>query len=194
MKKINVRWFTLIEVIVAVTILSIIMISVFNVFFLASNLSNKTDASRIMQENIKNLVEIISEDIRQNEILWVNSDIVIWACTGFISVNNYIKWTKLCVWSNEYYLASYNWSVWVRKESCNLWENCSIVRKNWSNIDPITNSFITFNYLNFYYTNDNIPKVTIIFESQPATWKWLKPELIKENKIIFQTTFSKRLY
>lgn len=194
MKKINYKWFTLIEVIVSITILSIIMISIFYIFTLVNNLSNKTDASRIMQENIKNLVEIISEDIRKNEVYWVNNDMITWNCTKDTLTDNYLKWTKLCVWWSEYYLASFDGNSWIRKGSCDLWKNCSIVRKRGWDIEPITNSFITFNYLEFYYSNEKVPKITLIFEAQPAIWKWIKPELIKENKIIFQTTFSKRLY
>ena len=61
--------FTLIEVIVSITILSMILVSVFAVFFLASDLSNKADVNRLMQEKIKNIVETISEDVRKN---WIN--------------------------------------------------------------------------------------------------------------------------
>jgi hypothetical protein len=42
------------------------MVSVFTVFFLTSDLNNKTDVSRSMQENVKNIVENISEDVRKN--------------------------------------------------------------------------------------------------------------------------------
>jgi prepilin-type N-terminal cleavage/methylation domain-containing protein len=60
--------FTLIEVIVSISILSIIMISIFAIFNLSANLNNKIDISRSMQENIKNIRQIISEDISTNKI------------------------------------------------------------------------------------------------------------------------------
>jgi prepilin-type N-terminal cleavage/methylation domain-containing protein len=58
--------FTLVEVIVAITILSIIMISVLVVFISGSDVSAKIDIQRGMQENIKNIVETIAEDVRKN--------------------------------------------------------------------------------------------------------------------------------
>jgi prepilin-type N-terminal cleavage/methylation domain-containing protein len=60
--------FTLIEVIVSISILSIIMISIFAIFNLSADLNNKIDISRSMQENIKNIRQIISEDISTNKI------------------------------------------------------------------------------------------------------------------------------
>jgi len=51
---------------VAMTLLGIIMISVFTIFFLSNDINNKTDISRAMQENVKHIVETIAEDIRSN--------------------------------------------------------------------------------------------------------------------------------
>jgi prepilin-type N-terminal cleavage/methylation domain-containing protein len=65
MRNISNKGFTLIELVVSVTILSIIMLSVFSVFFLASDLNNKIDISRALQENVKNIVEVVAEDIRE---------------------------------------------------------------------------------------------------------------------------------
>ena len=57
MKKNSKTWFTLIELLVSISILSIVMISIFTIFQLASEANNRTDISRAMQENIKNMVE-----------------------------------------------------------------------------------------------------------------------------------------
>ena len=61
-----IRAFTLIEILVAITILSIIMISVFSIYITSVNISAKSDANRMLQENIKNVFSQISEDIRVN--------------------------------------------------------------------------------------------------------------------------------
>jgi hypothetical protein len=53
---------------VSVTILSIIMISIFTIFSLSADLNNKTDISRSLQENIKNIEQILIEDIKLNNI------------------------------------------------------------------------------------------------------------------------------
>jgi len=60
------KGFTLVETIVSLTILSIIMISVLSIFISSTDTSYKIDINRAMQENIKNIVEHISEDIRKN--------------------------------------------------------------------------------------------------------------------------------
>jgi prepilin-type N-terminal cleavage/methylation domain-containing protein len=60
--------FTLVEVIVSMTILGIIMVSVMVVFISGSNTANKIDIQRGLQENVKNIVETIAEDIRKNGI------------------------------------------------------------------------------------------------------------------------------
>jgi prepilin-type N-terminal cleavage/methylation domain-containing protein len=60
--------FTLIETIVSITILSIIMVSVLFIFVSSTDMSYKIDINRAMQENIKNIDEQLSEDIRKNGV------------------------------------------------------------------------------------------------------------------------------
>jgi len=189
--------FTLIEVIVSISILSIIMISIFTIFSLSADLNNKIDISRSMQENVKNIRQIISEDISTNKITWVNSDIVLWSCSLSLTTK-YSSWTKLCVWNNSYYLAKKLSWVWVRvadyNECNNGWVNCYLVKDDWMKITQLSNSWVQFNNLYFYVTNSKIKKVTINFEMQPSRNKWIKPDLINKNKINFETTISERLY
>jgi len=58
----------LIEVIVSSTILSLILVSVLTIFNVSSRMSLTADINRAMQENVKNIVEQIAEDIRNNGI------------------------------------------------------------------------------------------------------------------------------
>jgi len=196
--KFNNKWFTLIEVIVSITILAIIMTSIFVIFILSWDLNNKTDISRAMQENIKNVVETIAEDVRKNWISWVDSDST--GCKFNFSSVKYLSWTKLCVWSGgltQYYLAK-AWTLWIVSDyatECGFWSGCVIVKKDSSGLPyPISNSWVEFRDLYFYISSDKQPKVTINFVLQPSSKKWIKPWLIKEHKINFQTTISQRLY
>lgn len=194
--KINSNWFTFIEVIVSVSILSIIMVSIFAIFQLAADLNNKTDISRSMQENIKNIVEAIAEDVRKNWIDWVNSDIIISDCK-LSDETIYSSWTKLCVWNNSYYIAKLVAWVWNRVwnyDDCDLKNQCFIVKNDWTTTTQLSNSWVDFKWLNFYVSKDWEKKLTINFIMQPSIFKWIKPEIIKENKIVFQTTVSERLY
>ena len=60
--------FTLVEVLITITIFSMIMISVIQIFIHTTQVSQKVDLNRMMQENIKNVVEIIAEDIRKQSM------------------------------------------------------------------------------------------------------------------------------
>lgn len=189
--------FTLIEVIVSITILAIVLISVFAVFFLASDLSNKADVNRLMQENIKNIVETISEDVRKN---WIKICDTWTDCHNFPSDALYISWNDLYVWENHYYLAkkdiiSDSYTRVFDSNSCaSIKDNCSMIRESSSWQDLISNSWVQFSDLKFYISRDFEPKVTINFTILPATWKWIKSNLIESNRILFETTVSERLY
>lgn len=197
MKNIYKKWFTLIEIIVSISILSIIMVSVFMIFSLSADLNNKTDISRSLQENIKNIEQILTEDIKTNKISWVNNDIAVSNCS-ISNETKYTSWTKLCIWINSYYLAKKVSDVWVRVwsyDECKNWTiSCYLVRDNWIDITQLSNSWVDFRSLYFYVSNSLVKKVTINFEIQPSIHKWIKPNLIKDNKINFETTISERLY
>lgn len=194
--KFNKSWFTLIEVIVSVSILSIIMVSIFVIFNLSADLNNKADISRSMQENIKNIVETIAEDIRKNWASWVNNDVISWECSLPLSQLS-LSWSKLCIWNTSYYLAKKVGETWNRitdYSECSGEIQCFLVKNDWLNITQLSNSWVWFNNLSFYITNTWIKKVSLNFEIQPSIKKWIKPNLVKDNKIIFQTTLSERLY
>ena len=194
--KINKSWFTLIEVLVSISILSIIMVSIFTVFQIIADMNNKIDISRSMQENIKNIVETIAEDVRKNWISWVNSDIIIWNCLLSQS-EKYSFWTKLCIWNNSYYVAKKVSQVWNRVGNfaeCDGKTQCFLVKNNWISITQLSNSWVDFKNLNFWVSNTPEKKLTINFSLKPSLFKWIKPSLIDENEIVFQTTISERLY
>ena len=96
------HWFTLIEIVVASTIFAIMMISVIFIFVNSSQISAKIDINRSMQENIKNIVETIAEDIRNNWIRSCDSWIGEWCVDTSQKIS---KSNDLWVWNNHYYLA-----------------------------------------------------------------------------------------
>ncbi len=57
--------FTLIELIVSMTIFAIIMVSVISIFLFSSQMSQRVELERNMQENIKSVMEDIAEEIRK---------------------------------------------------------------------------------------------------------------------------------
>ena len=191
-------WFTLIEILVSITILWIVIISIMSIFISSSDISMKSDINRSMQENIKSVFETISEDVRKNWINWVANDsrpndsycnTESWSLWNF-----YFTWSKLCAWLNEYYLAEEDSILGLLRKSpsyCSSFTaNCMIVK----NKMPLTNSFVSVKNLEFRYSNDSIPKVTILATFQPSVKKWVKSSLIKNNIINVETTISSRSF
>ena len=57
--------FTLIELVVSITILSVIMLSVFMIYSNLIQINKRLEALRIVQENIRNITEQIASDVRE---------------------------------------------------------------------------------------------------------------------------------
>lgn len=183
--------FTLIEIMVAITLFMVVMVSVMQIFWISSQLTNKIDINRQVQENIKNLTETIAEDIRKNWINWVKKEF--WLSYTNNSTDN---WNLLKVWINEYYLSDgHNWTVYSRvyfdEINAKCWtlkNNCFLVK----NDSKLTNSWLAFEKLNFTILWNDTKKLVINFTVRPATKKWISSNMIKKSKVIFQTTISER--
>lgn len=187
--KKNQRAFTLIEVIVAVVILSIIMISVMQIFISSTDINLKTDITRALQQNVKSSVEVIAEDIRVYWFEWVSERT--WESCNSPSWINTMTGAKLCTSMNQYYLATKVSESYSRVDSSlcdDIEEKCTIVR----NGKPLMNSWVDVKNLEFKISDNWVKKVTILITLQPAIWKWIKPNLIKNNRFYFQTTISER--
>ncbi len=187
--------FTLVEVIVAITILSIIMISVLVVFISGSDVSAKIDIQRGMQENIKNIVETIAEDVRKNGLNICSSPTES-NCLNFASsTGSYLETEILYTWSASYYLAtktvSWTWiRVWDQSICRDPQFQCFLMQDM---VNPLSNGQVTFWNLKFRVTGWDIPKVTLSLTLYPAFKKWVKADMIKNSRMIFQTTISERL-
>ena len=181
--------FTVIEVIVWVTILSIIMISVMSIYISTNDISLKTDINRSMQENIKNAVETLAEDIRKNDISGV-VDNNIDSCT--IEQDKNQSGIRLCIWGNIYWLQKKVGDTYMVANN----QDCDEVKESWCTLvrngKPLMNSWVDVKNLEFIVYNWDVPKVTLLMEVQPSIEKWIKPDLIKQNRMDFQTTISQR--
>lgn len=192
-KKLN-QAFTVIEVIVWVTILSIIMISVMSIYISTSDINLKTNINRSMQENIKNAVETMAEDIRKNGADGVKNDLSDTDCTVANS-GKHISGSNLCIFGNvKYSLWKLNpttgvYTVTSNNECDEVSESGCTILKNGK---PLMNSWVDVKHLEFKVSSTEISKVTILMEVQPSVKKWVRPDLIKQNRMDFQTTISQR--
>lgn len=188
--NLQIKAFTLVEIIISVTIFSLIMVSIISIFIISSDTSLKTDINRAMHENVKSVIWEIAEEVRKEWITWVSID-AIDSC-DFSDTWYYKKWTKLCTesWKSYYLAKEISW-VFSRVESnqCeNLEDRCFIVM-NW---EPLTNSLVSVKSLDFYVSEESVNKATINVTFQPSVKVWVKSDLIKNNILNLQTTISQR--
>ena len=188
-------WFTLIEIIISITILSIIMISVMVIFTTSSTLALKVDINRSVQENVKNAVEDMAENIRKNKInicgVWVVDD-----CYNIPSTwGGYVFSDTLYVGENTYYLGKQiSTGAWVKvtdPNDCNSGANiCTLVKDGQY---PLTNKNIVFKKVMFTVSNEVMPKVTMNFTITPAPRRWVASNSIDKDVFYFQTTVTQSL-
>ncbi len=199
MKKYNKTWFTLIEVIVWITIFSIIIVSIVTTLVLNTDINNKIDISRVMKENIWNIVDQINtKTINTKNKLWVVDDSGNCKYDENQLFNSYND--SLCISNDDFkiYLDKKVDDDWIKtsqNDDCEKDLTCSIVLKDktWK-ISPITNEWITFTSLKFKISDNSPQRVSIYFEGLPARKKWLRESLRQSNKVNFQTTLAQRVY
>ena len=208
--KNNKRWFTLVEIMVALTIFSIIMGSVMSIYIVSSETTYNSEISRAMQENVKNVYMEISEDVIKNWINWAFANL--WEeCklkeSDKEEKTSITQWFSFCTKENIYSIATKrtNWE-WFDLVS-NLSEcdkkdsECFLVKKS-SNSDesnqsleffPVTNSLVTVRNADFKVVNYNwVKKLTVLLKLQPSIKAWVRPSLVEKNIFNFQTTISER--
>jgi hypothetical protein len=159
----------------------------------SNEISAKSDVNRAMQENIKNVITEIWEDIMKNGITDVSEDILDRCNT--LEKNTIKSWNKLCVEDNEYYLATFDsindrYSRVEDDSVCdeNLNETCYVI-KNWA---PLTNSLVSVKDLDFYVSSYEVNKVSIRIVLRPTIKSWVKWGFVANDELILQTTISQR--
>lgn len=197
--------FTLIEVLVSLTILSIMMVSIMMIFSVSTQIALKTDINRALQQNMKSMVETIAEDVRKGEIVWVRTQYP--DDYGPLTSPWTKHWFHLKVWDNEYVLYSFAPTVGKKLSDAAIVSNitdcqdmknvCVLYKKSqvWPSlveIGPLSNSTMSITALDYYFTKWDIPKLTITMTVRPAIKSGLYSSLIQNATLDFQTTVSQR--
>lgn len=187
----NIKAFTLIEVLISITIFSIIMVSVISIYIANIDVNNKSNINRVLHENMRNVFTELNEEVLKNGISWVSLDLTDSDC-NIDSRVLFSTWTKFCSNVNDYYLAKKNWDNYIRvniSECESIKDECSLVK----NSTPITNSLVWVRNISFYVTeNSGVKKLTYTITLQPSLKLWVKPNLIEKSKFTFQTTITQR--
>ncbi len=191
----NNKAFTLVEVLVSMTILAIVMVSILMIYALSVQISMKADLNREMQQNIKSVVETLAEDVRKNWITAVSSDKSDSFGTGSKVGDSMILGDKQYVLIEYTNIQSDNFQRINIADCTDIKKVCALAKVdfvNWKIIWPLTNSKISFTNLEFWVTQGAIPKVTINMSVRAAIKNGVRPDLIKSSVIHFQTTISER--
>lgn len=192
------RWFTLVELLVAITIFSIMMIAVLSVFLFSSQMSGRIELDRSMQENVKSVMEDIAEGVRKNEILGLRE--VSGNCSMLDANHSLIQGNILCLDIAEYALWTYEETTDLflpisDTEQCKeIQISCQVLKKNtggeWY---PLSNSFAAIETLDFTLSNSLRPKLSVQFSLRPSAKKGVPIQTTQENKLVVQSSFSTRI-
>jgi len=198
--------FTLVELIVSITIFTIMMVSVAAIFLFSSQMSTRVELNRMMQENIKNVVEDIAESVRK---WWVSWTIELWGTTDcWIDASSWstiigfklcmIQWAEYAIWYED----STWWTPITGLDQCELIDdsnssivkNCRMIKRfnNTWDYFPLTNSFIDFQNVEFQVLNSDVSMVKMIFTMRPSHRKGMLRRVIENNIVTVQTTVSER--
>ncbi|EKE30130.1 MAG: hypothetical protein ACD_2C00038G0007 [uncultured bacterium (gcode 4)] len=196
------NWFTLIEMIVAVTILAFVMLSVFEIYSNILQINKKLELNRILQENTRTMIEWLASEIRNKWIdywfYWAVGTQPLdysWNWNTMVAINNISDPTKPKVYCMQKVMTSCDASCYTDPRWCYLWELGSDIK--------LSNNKVEINNLRFYISwkpsksitnEDKEWKVNIVFDLRLAPWKWISSAMAKENELHIQTTISEKVY
>ena len=187
--------FTLVELVVAITILMFIMVSVFTIYSNLINVYQKLEQTRILEENTRMITETLATDIREN---WIDFS----GCNVSIIPGECLITSLRTKDGNEYYIAtkdpvsgvfqSLSWSFVV----ANFPTSANPVSITWEGV-IIKNLFFSLSWTGWTSTmtnNDKEWKVQMVFEIGLAP-KWnISVQSVQNSFITIQTTISEKIY
>lgn len=205
--------FTLIELTISVTILSIIMLSVFVVYSHIITLNKRLDANRLLQENTRNITERIANDVRNNGISFSYYDGSTtdknrnYTASGssILAVKdpnlNYRYYTYYAMKKDP---ITGTYLQCLDSDLLNVNTHCFLGLQEWIKAPvSITDDFVRLQSLRFFISGkdkdaldsrSNEWKVTLVFSLGIDKSFAGGQELVKTESITTQTTISEKMY
>jgi len=194
-KQINSHWFTLIEMIVSVTILAIIMLSIFVIYRNIIFINKKLELDRIIQQNSRNIIESLATEIREKGI-------------DYEYYSNLTEKLDYSGSGNTILAIANSWEYCMQKQSNSCSRDC-YKNNRWCflwklNTDiQLSDEKVQVNNLRFFISDNKSIwaldgkkewKVTIVFDLSVTPTAWINSNMIKDSNIHVQTTISTKFY
>lgn len=199
-------WFTLIEMIVALTIFSMTMVSVLMIFYLSSQMSIQVELNRFMQENVKNTFDIIAEDVRTwsiEGVRWFEAqcDPTHQRQSHILCLSSGLRNIEIALWEK---ISETDWSLVSDMAQCqDITSQCYVIKReqvldtsswdpSFTEWYPLTNSKSHVTLLEFQFLGEAHPRVSLQVGIRPAIRQWMATHIVEQQEIIVQTTLSER--
>lgn len=206
MKYNNLQAFTLVEILVASTIFSLLLVSVLTVFMLSSSLSSRLELSRNIQENIKIFTEDIAESVRKNDLLiHLNATTGLSDCGDVNSSGDYGH--VLCLIDDSgtkfrYFLgiqeADGDFSPRSPGDCLEIDKTsdvvCRIIRDKDGERVPLSSNMVNVEDLRFQVVRENksVAYVKMVVKIRSSYKAGVRSDLINSTRILLQSSFSER--
>lgn len=189
MKLRKTTWFTLIELIFAIGVLSIMLVASMSIFHFVSRHTHDSEDSAFIHENIRNVFNHLSQDQKEFWFWGVSVD-KISPCIIKVEGKKFISWDKLCFDNGpSYYVAQKFWDNYIRVDDiadCRSKINdCTIVR----NGKRILSNQVFVSDLEFRIFHGEVSKIFLNLELYANSKKLKEPHSLR-----IQTTLSERIF
>lgn len=196
--------FTLIELVVSVTILSIIMLSVFVVYSDLIQVNKRLEALRMVGENTRTVTEMIASDVREK---WIDFAYYDWSSTektlAYDGGGNLILAIQ---WGVRYYPMRDSSAGPVgcnEADFVNIATHCYIGREQWGVRTPLTSNSVRIDSVRFFISGtgkdvatnlSDEGKATIILSLGIEKRAGVSDAIVQNTHMRVQTTVSEKIY
>lgn len=198
--------FTLIELVVSITILSVIMLSVFMIYSNLIQINKRLEVMRVVQENVRNITEQMATDIREK---WI--DLSYYDGSDTEKTNNYTGSGNAILairWGDKYYPMKDGPGgmpvLCSEADQRNLAVHCYIGKEDsMSHRKAISDDRVRIENIRFFLSGNigdsltNLSqewKVTIVLSLGIEIKSWVSSEVAKNSHMLIETTISEKAY
>ena len=201
MKLNNIKWFTLVEMLVALTIFSFLVIVLFEVYIQTVKINKRLEYISIVQEDIRKVTRTLKNDFRNYKVDYSKYPSDLNYDSTWLDVLHLTDWDMPLSKTITYYLAK--WTVWSYSPCMDSENNeCFIVKVDINWVKTNITKYTRIKNLKFYiswkndWSNSEVTKIlsTYLIWIPERSKSWISEEIQADSFISVQSTISERLY